>query len=309
MTVQDTTAPARRKRSTEPEAYDFRRPMTLAREHARALEVAFETFTRQWGTLLTSRLRVVAQATFESVELRTYDEYVRALPDTTAMVLCGLEPGRSTAVMQLPVETLMVWVDYLLGGPGSGVTEPDRELTEIEWHLVRDLLQQALADLTYAFASVSPLDVSARSVQYNPQFVQAAAASEPVLVATFELTVGDRTTPATLMVPADVMLAALQSTEHNDVRTTEELREHRATLDRIAAQVREVPVDVSVRFTEHTVTPREVARIAVGDVIPIRHAVDKPLDVVVDGVVLARAAIGSNGSRLACLVVTSEETN
>ncbi len=309
MTVQDTTAPARRKRPTEPEVYDFRRPMTLAREHSRALEVAFETFTRQWGTLLTSRLRVVAQATFESVELRTYDEYVRALPDTTAMVLCSVEQGRQTAVMQLPVETLMVWVDYLLGGPGTGVAEEDRELTEIEWHLVRDLLQQALADLTYAFASISPIDVTARSVQYNPQFVQAAAASEPVVIATFELSVADRTAPATLMVPADVMLAALQSAEHNDSRTPEELREHQRMLDRISAQVNEVPVDVSVRFAEHTVTPRDVSRLAVGDVVPIRHRVDKPLDVVVDGVVLARAAIGSNGSRLACLVVTSEETN
>ena len=71
VTVPEMTQAARRtKRSAVPEPYDFRRPMTLAREHGRVLEMAFETYARQWGTLLTSRLRVVAQATLESVELR-----------------------------------------------------------------------------------------------------------------------------------------------------------------------------------------------------------------------------------------------
>ena len=204
-------AAGRRKRSTEPELYDFRRPMTLPREHGRVLEMAFETFTRQWGTLLTSRLRVVTHVTLESLELRSYDEYVRSLPDMTSMVLCAVEQGRSTAVLQLPLDATMIWVDHLLGGPGITTGQPERELTEIEWQLVRDLLKQALADLTYAFAAVCPLDVSVRGIQYNPQFVQAAAASEPVIVATFEVSVADRTSGATLMIPADVLLASLRA--------------------------------------------------------------------------------------------------
>ncbi|WP_024286284.1 flagellar motor switch protein FliM [Cellulomonas sp. KRMCY2] len=308
MTVQDTTAaPARRKRSTTPELYDFRRPMTLAREHGRVLEMAFETYARQWGTLLTSRLRVVTHVTLESVEMRSYDEYVRGLPDLTVMVLCSVEQARSTAVMQLPVDATMIWVDYLLGGPGLVAGQPEREFTEIEWHLVRDLLQQALGDLTYAFAAVCPLDVTARSVQYNPQFVQAAAASEPVIVATFELNVAERTSTATLMVSADVLLATLRAGEQLDNRSVEEVREHREALERIADQVQEVPVSVSVRFSPLTVSALDINQLEVGDLVSLHHPVDKPLDVVVGDVVLARAALGSNGSRLACLVVTSEE--
>ncbi len=176
------TAPARRKRGGEPELYDFRRPMTLAREHGRVLEMAFETFARQWGTLLTARTRVVARRSRStSVELRSYDEFVRArCRRTTLMILCQVEQNRSTAVLQLPVETGMVWIDYLLGGPGRPLADEERELTEIEWSLLGDLVQHALHDLTYAFSAVTPLELHAKSVQYNPQFVQAAAASEPV---------------------------------------------------------------------------------------------------------------------------------
>ena len=141
VTVQDSARPfARRSRCAAPELYDFRRPLTLAREHARVLEVALERFARQWGTQMTARLRVLSQVTLEDLSLRTYDEYVRAVPHPTAMVLCAIEQSRQTAVVQMPVGAAMVWVDYLLGGNGLGKSqdEEDHEFTEIEWTLIQD---------------------------------------------------------------------------------------------------------------------------------------------------------------------------
>ncbi|MCV2392777.1 flagellar motor switch protein FliM [Actinotalea sp. M2MS4P-6] len=302
-----TPAPAatRRQRSADPELYDFRRPMTLAREHARVLEVALETFSRQWGTLLTSRTREVAQVALERLELRTYDEYVRPLPPTSLMVLCSVEPVRATAVLQMPVDAAMVLVDYLLGGPGQPLGLPDRELTEIEWQLLRDLLRHALHELSYAFTSVAPLELSIKSVQYAPQFVQAAPASDAVLVASFNIEIGGHAEKATLMLPAESVLSALRDSDGTDSRTAEDVRAHAVAVRALSAQVREVPVPVSVRFAPLTVTPNEIGELAVGDVIGLRHRSDQPLDVVVDDVVLAKAAIGSNGKRLACLVVTT----
>jgi flagellar motor switch protein FliM len=312
VTVNDSMhAPARpaarRARTQEPESYDFRRPMTMVREHARILEMAFETFARQWGTQLTARLRVMSQVTLDELTLRTYDEYVRSLPPTTAMVLCTIEETRQTAVMQFPVGTAMVWIDYLLGGSGRGDEREGRELTEIELSLMRDLLRPALGDLSYAFAALLPLDVTVRAVQYNPQFVQAVGASESVLVASFTVRSGEREDTATFMVPAELMLAALRSAEGSDARSADERRTQAAAVVDLEAAVQRVPVEVSVRFSPVTVHPREVIDLAVGDVLPLYHPSTKPLDVVVDGVVLAHAAAGNNGSRLACMVVTVEE--
>jgi len=312
VTVNDSMhAPARpaarRARTQEPESYDFRRPMTMVREHARILEMAFETFARQWGTQLTARLRVMSQVTLDELTLRTYDEYVRSLPPTTAMVLCTIEETRQTAVMQFPVGTAMVWIDYLLGGSGRGDEREGRELTEIELSLLRDLLRPALGDLSYAFAALLPLDVTVRTVQYNPQFVQAVGASESVLVASFTVRSGEREDTATFMVPAELLLAALRSAEGSDARSADERRTQAAAVVDLEAAVQRVPVEVSVRFSPVTVHPREVIDLAVGDVLPLFHPSTKPLDVVVDGVVLAHAAAGNNGSRLACMVVTVEE--
>lgn len=309
MTVHTTgEAPARSRRRTHvPEPYDFRRPMTMAREHARVLEMAFETFARQWGNQLTARLRAMAQVTLDGLTLQSYDEYVRSLPATTAMMLCTIEQSRQTAVVQVPVSTTSVWIDYLLGGPGTGDAREDRELTEIELTLVRGVMQAALGDLGYAFSSLTPLDVTLRAVQYNPQFVQAVPASDAVLVATFQMRVGEREDLATVMFPAELLLAAVRQTDGVHGRSAEDQRAYELAVLDLESAVEEVPVEVAVRFAPVVVRPRDVVGLAVGDVVPLSHPSSQPLDVVVDGVVLARAAAGNNGSRLACMVVTVEE--
>ncbi|MCG2802672.1 MAG: flagellar motor switch protein FliM, partial [Cellulomonas sp.] len=80
--------PRQRSGGVEAKLYDFRRPLTLAREQSRRLEMAFERFARMWGTQLTSRLRVPYTVVADQLVLRTYDEYVSTLPSPTLMVLC-----------------------------------------------------------------------------------------------------------------------------------------------------------------------------------------------------------------------------
>lgn len=310
MTVQDAQrARASRSKVGPPEAYDFRRPMTLVRDHSRVLEVALETFSRGWGNQLTAHLRALATVSIESVTMRSYDDYVRSLPQQTVIVMCMVEPARATALVQLPSAMTMIWVDYLLGGPGMVIGDADRELTEIEFHLVRDLLQLSLGDLSYAFASIVPMTVKVKSVQYNPQFVQAAAASAPVIVATFAVRLGEIEDTATIMLPADVMLAGLRERETTERRTASEVAAHEDARNQIAAAVGNVPVGVAVRFGPITIRPSDVIGLKVGDVLHLGHPTTRPLEVVVDDVVLAQAAAGTQGTQLACVVVNSEETS
>ncbi len=309
VTVLDTPGALAGAREPHVEPYDFRRPLTLVREHARHLEMAFGRLARQFGTQLTARLRAVTSLELEGIALHTYEEYIGALPTPTAMVLCTVEPTRQTGVLQLPVAATMVWVDYLFGGDGRGDDRPGRELTEIELTLVRELLEHALADMEYAFAGITRLGLQIRTVQYNPQFVQAAAATDAVLVATFRLRVGEREDALTLMLPGEHMVSALQVADGVVASTPEDRRKAEIAHADVASAVATVPVEVGVRFTPVTVQPRDILTLAVGDVLPLTHPSTEPLDVVVDDVVLAKAAIGSHGPRLACRVVAVTEEN
>ncbi|GMA35646.1 FliM/FliN family flagellar motor switch protein [Demequina litorisediminis] len=148
---------------------------------------------------------------------------------------------------------------------------------------------------------------SLRGVKYSPSFMQAIAASEQVIVATFALSIGDVVGSATLMLVAEPMLAAMRSTDEQTVRTDEEQREHDAAVAMLTDRIHDVPLQVSARFTGRSMSAAAIASLQVGDVIPLGHPASRPLDVAVGDVVLAHAAIGAHGTRAACLVVSTEE--
>jgi len=288
------------KPSKTVDVYDFRRPTTLAREHARILELAFETFARQWGTQLTARVRILCQVTCETVLMQTYDEYASSLPPTTAMVLCSISGISAKTVMQFPTRAALSWVDHMLGGNGSKATKVERKFTPIEQALVRHLVEEGLEDLRYSLGDLLLTQVTMDGIQYNSQFAQAAATADLMIVATFTIRAGGNApVTATVAIPEQAIMPQLG--EANPTSLAENARE---LLER---QLIIVPVAVSLRLNPIQVLPNRILTLAIGDLLSIPHPQHRPLDLVVNGQVMGTAAVGVNGSRLACIVIDTEE--
>lgn len=301
MTVQEQLSfgvPAKQGVGIEP--YDFRRPTTLAREHSRVLELAYETFARQWGTQLTAKVRAVSHVTFEQVIMQTYDEYASGLPTKTAMVLCAIDGSDSKVVIQFPASAALAWVSYMLGSNIAQIV-PERKFTQIEQALVRRLFDDALEDIRYSLGSLLVATLSIDGIDYNSQFAQGAANADLMIVASFVIRVGDNTTTATLAIPAELLLTQLGP--QNPTRAIANSKEL------IESQLGWVPVEVSLSLTPAMVKPSRILSLAVGDLLAIPHPQHRPLNLTVDGQLLARAAVGANGARLACVVVRPEESS
>ncbi|MFE4465025.1 flagellar motor switch protein FliM [Oerskovia sp. NPDC056781] len=296
-----TTTPVRVQGPAERrkvEVYDFRRPTTLVREHHRILEMAFESFARQWGTQLTARVRVVSQVSLAAVTMRTYDDYVADLPVTTAVVVCEIDGVSPRAVLQFPHTDALTWIAHMLGA-GPYIPAIDRKFTDVERALVTSLVTETLRDLRHSMGRLLETPLKIGSIQHNSQFVQAAPTAELMIVAEFNLRVGDGPCTATLALPATALLPHLGEANPADDPADAAARTRR----HLARSL----VDVTVELSSAVMTPVEVVELAVGDVVRLPHNRSRPLDVIVDGHVLARGAVGSSGSRLACRIVTTEE--
>ncbi|HET8879167.1 MAG TPA: flagellar motor switch protein FliM [Arthrobacter sp.] len=280
--------------------YDFRRPATLAREHSRVLELAFETFARQWGTQLTAKVRVKSVVRLEDVRMQSYDEYASSLPAVTAMVLCAVDTQDSKLVVQFPAPAALGWINRMLGA-SNDTAMPDRKFTQIEQALVKGLMDEALEDLGYSLGPLLSEAIKVDTVQYNSQFAQAAAPSELMIVAAFIINVGNISAPATLAVPAALLLGRLKKVNPTDNRGDAGVR--------ISSQLERVPVELSVRLSTSYVTPSQVLGLAVGDVLTLPHLENRPFDLTLDGTRLATAAPARNGSRAAAVIVTIEENH
>jgi flagellar motor switch protein FliM len=294
---------SRRSKSTGPETYDFRRPTKLSREHARTLQIAYETFARQFTTLLTSSLRAVSQVTLVSVDQFTYDEYIASLDNPTVMAMLSMDPLPGTAILEFSLATAMASIDHLLGG--SGGTQPARPLTDIELPLLHGLIERILGELRYGFEPITVIRPALTAIEYNPQFAQAGVASDPVIVASFEMKVGAEECVATVCLPFSMIYPKLQG-DRADVQLNPQQRAARDVAHRnLIAGLESAPLEVSVRFERLRMRPEELINLGVGDVVTLNHKVTRPLTVTSAGIDFANAVPGSQGTRLACLIVPS----
>jgi len=304
-TAARTSSGRRSRRRGIPVPYDFKRPNKLSRQHARVLEITYETFCRQWGTLLSSTLRTTVQVELDGVAQYSYDEYAASLPLPTVMAVFDPQPLVGNAVLQLDTPLLLDVVDRMLGGVGAP-DQPRRTLTEIESVLGRQVIERTLTELAFSFTTLVDLRPQLAGIEQNAQFAQAAAATDVMIVASFEIGLGGTTGTATLALPLDSLSAALTAAELR-VASPEELRTRRLMRDRLDDHLDLIPVDVSVRFNAARLRPEEILQLAVGDVLRLPQRADAPLEVVASGARVASAVAGSRGPRLACLVVPTPE--
>jgi flagellar motor switch protein FliM len=290
-------------KSSGPEPYDFRRPTKLSREHIRTLQIAYETFARQFATLLTTTLRAVSQVSLLSIEQLSYDEYISSLSSPTIVSMFTIDPLPGTALLEFSLSTGMACIDHMLGGPGG--PQPQRPLSEIETPLLNGLIERTLGELRYAFEPIAVLKPEMTAIEYNPQFAQAGAASDAVIVASFELRVGTEECVATICLPFQSIFPKLQADQNATVLTESQRRARELAYRNVLSGLEGAPIEVSVKFQPVLMNPADLIGLSPGDVVPLAHPTSAPLAVTTAGITFAHAVPGSQGTRLACLVVQS----
>ncbi|HET9516748.1 MAG TPA: flagellar motor switch protein FliM [Actinoplanes sp.] len=291
---------SRRNSAAGPTPYDFRRPIKLSREHVRTLQIAFETYARSCGTLLTTRLRVVSSVTLAAIEQLTYDEYVSSLHNPTVLGVVTIDPLPGSILLEMSSAVAMTSIDHLLGGPGGA--QPERPLTDVEMPLLRGLLERMLGELRYAFEQLTDIEPKLREIEYNAQFLRAHQPGDAVVVASFDMKVGTEECVASICLPFTTILPVLE--HETTVELTPAEQAEKATASRrLTAGLSAAPIDVAVRFQPIRMRTDDIVGLQPGDVVPLGHPTSLPLAVTVNGTTFAHAVPGNQGARLACLVV------
>ena len=288
--------------------YDFRRPNKFTREHVRALQIANETFARQFTTVLSTTLRTVSQVASKGIGQLTYDEYIRDVPNPSYLAVLSLQPLAGGSILHVPLPVIMAAVDRLLGGTGSG-TVPNRPLTDIEASLVKTLLGRVLRELAYAFEPLAALEPQVVQQESNPQFAQIASPTDMVVVLEYDIRIGIQQGEATLCIPFNSLQPVLDEVTGNSVLAGRVAADSVAVRNALAERLDAAPLPVSVAFGPVTLSMAEIVDLRPGDVLPLAHPVDAPLEVSVAGLRRFSARPGRRGKRLACLVTSVEADN
>lgn len=299
------SAGAVRRRAPGPvTSYDFRRPSKLSREALRPLQVALETFAGQTAILITSAVRTVCHVELAEIAQQSYAEYIGSLDDPTYMSVLRMEPINGPAALVLPIPLVMTCVDRLLGGPGTA-EQPSRPLTDLETAVVASFFDRFVADLRFSFAPILPVEPSVVEVEYSPQMAQLGQPSDTVVVAKYVLHRGEEKHPFTLCLPYAGLAPHLATAKKQEQVSDRDRAARTLASQRLAAGLQDIPVDVTIRFRGTAADPADLLGLRVGDVVRLKHPAAAPLDVVAADLVFAHATAGTQGQRLAALVVAS----
>ncbi len=266
--------------------------------------MTYETFCRQFTTILTSTLRVFSLVELIAVEQMSYVDYIESVPSPSFLVLTSIDPLPGTALLQIPQKTAMLCVDRLLGGPGTP-DQPERLFTDIETEVMCSLSRRVLHELRYAFDGMVSLSPEVVGVEANPQFAQAAAPSDVFVVCSFGMNVGNEERAGTFAMPFAGLYPVLEATSGPKRSDRHELAARSAAA--LAARLSDVPIDVAVEFSRVVLTPHEILGLSVGDVLPLHHPTSAALHVTSGGVTFAYGVPGSTGKHVACRIVEDPE--
>jgi flagellar motor switch protein FliM len=285
-------------------AFDFGRPSSLSREHVRTTQIVQETFARGLATTISSLVGSVVNVSTVGIEQHTYDEYVRELPNPTLLTLLNLSPLAGASLLQMPLPVTMCIVEMVLGGKGYQ-EQPARSLTELEQLLARGLIDRILPELRYALEPVVSTEPSVVGQESNPQFAQAAAPTDMMIVISFQIRIEQVTDVATLCIPFASLQPHLEalSAKTSFMGVGEETTAlHRS---RMSDHLTAAPVQLTAQFRPMLMASRDVVSLAVGDIVPLSHSVSETQLLTVEGVPTLTVRIGRRNRRAAVQVVGS----
>ena len=308
--VQDESAPARifsrHRRDTsgvEVRPYDFKRPERVSKDQMMALETLHEAFARNFGASLSGFMRTIVEVRVATCEQMTYGEFIGALPNPTSFNL--IQAAELDGQMCLEISPLIIYpiIDRLLGGTNQDLFIPQRPMTPIEQRLISNVISRGLSALGEAWESVKKLTFSVTAQESNPQLVQIVPPNEVAMVIGLEVRMGSRAGTMNLCIPYNVIEPVMDELSSQSWFAVSRNEASKAIEARIAKNLDQASLSVSAVLAETTITMRDLAEMAPGDLIVTTQSWRLPATVLVEGEAKYQAEVGQHRGNRAVRII------
>lgn len=276
-------------------AYDFRRPDKFSKEQWHTLQSMHDTFARQVGAAISSRLRTLVTIRLSSIEQGLYEEWQSQVPGQTVCYVLSMAPLDGNFVLEFSTDIAADIIDRLLGGNGILVPR-DREFGEIEVTLLRSFARGFSNALEDMWSAITPVQVELADIAMDAGLVQVAGANDVVVTALFEVGIGDQLGAMSICIPYTVIEPVASSLSAQIWRHSANARHDPRVRQVVETLVRRAPIEIVVEAGTTSVPVSTLLAMSEGDTLLLDRRVGDPLDVLVGGRArfLARPGVVAN---------------
>jgi flagellar motor switch protein FliM len=249
-----------------PRPYDFA-AQRINRMQLPLLEVVSKSFAERAGASLSALLGRDASMQFTAVESAKSADLQAALPVPASLAVVRLKPLPGNGFVSVEPSLLLTLLDGFFGGSGRATPDPQAAIAPAAQRFLALLLKSFAADLTAAWAPVTPLELELVKQETNPRLVQLGAPHESLLVVKFTVEFAARSGRIDWLLP-ETLIAPVRETLAVDGGKPA-ARKQEAWAPAFTAALQYAEVDTRAVLAEAQISLRELVRLSPGDIIPI----------------------------------------
>jgi len=246
--------------------YDFT-AQRINRMQLPLLEVVSKTFAERAGASLSTLLGRDAAMQFTSLESAKSADLQAALPVPASLAVVRLKPLPGFAFVSVEPGLLLTLLDGFFGGSGRATADPQAAIAPAAQRFLALMLRSFAADLTAAWAPVTPLELELVKQETNPRLVQLGAPLEALLVVKFTVEFGARSGRIDWLLPETLLAPVREALAADGGQTS--LRKQEAWAPTLTAALQDAELDTRAVLAQAQISLGELVRLSPGDIIPI----------------------------------------
>ena len=217
-------------------------------------------------------IRKLAEVSFESTDVKRFDDFLREIPVPANINIFGMEPLRGLNILLIDSVLVFYFVDVLFGGGGTSKAKIEgREFTSIENTVIRKIARGILEEWSKAWESFVPIKADYQRSEVNPQFAMVVPPNDLCIAISFNIEIENIAGIITICVPFS-NLEPIKEKLTGDY-SIEESAKDPFWSKTIRSEIQSVPVEVKVELGKTSLKGRDLISLSSGDVIPLEKTV------------------------------------
>jgi flagellar motor switch protein FliM len=168
--------------------YDFSRSEISSRGRLPGLEVIFYNFARRLQSMFASQLGKSVDASFEGMEVVSYENLIQGFPLPASIHAVRLDPLRGVGILVVEARLAFAMIELFFGGSGQKAVKVEgRDFTPIESRFLGKFVERMLIGLEESWQSVVQLKGRYLRSEMNPYLLNAASMGDPMILAKYTI--------------------------------------------------------------------------------------------------------------------------
>lgn len=269
---------------TKIKPYDFRRPVRLSKEYLSTISMVLEDFAKISVNQLTTKLRRQVDMNMVSIEQVSFDEFVHSVPKFTLLSTLTSEPQNGVQILEVNSSICIQMIEILCGQEDNDLFTENRDknsFTEIELAILDDVVGVFSNSFKTVWKDIRDLNTKVDSMITNPQLLQSMSPNEPVVLATFSISLSGNTTFVNLCIPyvffEDILDKLSFRNWFHEGKEADETDHKQFT-----SNLQPVPVELVTLLGQSEISIEDFLDMDQGDIIQLNNKTTQPLTMYVE---------------------------